>query len=216
MKCDRCNKSCLRADAQCTCDPAVKRVRTVATRRFTNRGVVIFRRVVICVFTVFGTLGAFYFSLIVTGDPLKPGQQIQIDKAINVIEKSGFTAEAFYLRHFAVFRGSDNWLNASVAKEGAYAATNYPFAVITVYPDFFTYTADETERAAILLHEVKHIEGANEPEAYEFVWKNKKLIGWTEEKYGSSIPWKEIRKQTREYVPSLFVCEFNEMGDCAE
>ncbi len=216
MRCPRCNNSGLSIDAQCDCRPVGGRSRTVATKRVPTRGFVILRRIVICVFTVFGTLGIFYFSLIFTADPLKPEQVDQIERAITVIEKSGFTAEAFYLRNFAAFRGSDNWLNASIAKEGAYAATNFPFAIITVYPDFFTYTADDTERAAILLHEVKHIEGADERDAYAFVWKHKKELGWTHENYGNSVPWKEIRNQTREYAPYLFVCEFNELGDCTE
>lgn len=171
---------------------------------------------VICVFTILATLGTFYLSLIVTGDSLAPNEHVHIESAITKLEKSGFTAEAFYLRHFAVFRGTDNWLNASVAKESAYAATNFPFGVITVYPDFFTYTMDDTERAAILLHEVKHVEGEDEKGAYAFVWENKKELGWTKDRYSNSVAWKEIRNQTREYAPNLFVCEFNEMGDCTQ
>jgi hypothetical protein len=69
----------------------------------------------------------------------------------------------------AVFRANDNWLNASVEKENAYAATNYPFEIVTIYPDFFRFTVDDTERAAILLHEAQHLKGKDEKESYEFV-----------------------------------------------
>ena len=58
---------------------------------------------------------------------------------------------------------------------------------MTIYPDFFQFPADDTERAAILFHEAKHLEGKDEKEAYEFVWKNRKKLGWTKEKYGNSI-----------------------------
>ncbi len=155
-------------------------------------------------------------SLVFSAEPLNAEQHAKVNAAITVLEKNGFTAETFYLRHFAVFRGSDNWLNGTVAKENAYAATNFPFGIITIYPDFFSYTGDDIERAAILLHEVKHLEGADEKEAYEFVWKRKSEIGWVKEKYRGSVVWKEIRNQTKEYVPNLFVCEFNEYHDCAE
>lgn len=176
----------------------------------------IVRRIVICLGSVIAIVLAFYYSLIATAQPLAQDEQAQVEAAINIIETRGFTAEAFYLRKFAVFRGGDNWLNSTVAKENAYAATNFPFAVITLYPDFFTYTYDDTERAAILLHEVKHLEGLDEKGAYSFVWKRKKEIGWTRDKYRGSIAWKEIRKQTREHAPNLFVCEFNEFNDCTE
>lgn len=139
-----------------------------------------------------------------------------VGDSIDVLEKRGFTNEAFMLRRLAVFRSSDNWLNASVEKENAFAATNFPFEIVTIYPDFFTRTANDIERAAILLHEAKHLQGADEKEAYEFVWRNRKKIGWTNEKYGSSTFWGEIRKQTKDFVPALFVCDVNAFSDCTE
>jgi hypothetical protein len=87
---------------------------------------------------------------------------------------------------------------------------------MTIYPDFFTYPVDETERAAILLHEAQHLKGADEKEAYEFVWKNRKRLGWTKEIYGNSVIWLNVRKQTREVAPELFVCPANEYADCTE
>ncbi len=174
------------------------------------------KRAAICVLVCAITIMGFYGSLVLSARSLEVEEHEQVKAAIRVLEDAGFTDEVFYLSNLAVFRGDDNWLNASVAKENAFAATNYPFEIITVYPDFFTYPKDDTERAAILLHEAKHLQGKDEKEAYEFVWKNKKRFGWAREKYKESTVWKEIRKQTKEYAPNLFICDFNEYDDCSQ
>jgi hypothetical protein len=174
----------------------------------------VFHRILILFAVCIGAVGIFYSSLIFTASPLSGDEAEKVKAALNVIEKTGFINEAYLLRDLATFRGSDNWLNASIAKENAYAATNYPFAVITIYPDFFAYPEDDVERAAILLHEARHLKGDGEEEAYEFVWRNRKYLGWTEEKYGDSVTWLNIRTQTHEYAPNLFVCDFNPLGDC--
>ena len=166
----------------------------------------------VLVMAIFG----FYASLILSADALTPDERERVEAAIDILEARGFTGEAFLLGHLTAFRANDNWLNASVEKENAYAATNFPFEIITLYPDFFTYTTDDVERAAILLHEAKHLQGKDEKEAYEFVWKNRKLLGWTSEVFSGSIIWQETRKLTREFSPSLFVCDFNDYGDCTE
>ena len=174
------------------------------------------RRIVVCVGAVLAALLGFYGSLIVTSEPLSAAEEEAIAQSIEVLENAGFSEEVFYLKNVVAFRGSDHWLNRSVPKENAYAATNYPFAVITVYPDFFLYTKDKTERAAILLHEARHVLGEDETEAYGYVWKHKKELGWVADNYRKSIVFVEIRKQTAEYAPNLFVCEFNEFNDCYE
>ena len=174
----------------------------------------IFHRVLILFAVCIGAFGIFYSSLIFTASPLTADEAEKVQAAITVIENRGFINEAYLLRDLATFRGSDNWLNASVAKEDAFAATNYPFAVVTIYPEFFTYPEDDIERAAILLHEARHLKGYGEEDAYEFVWRNKKYLDWTEQKYGDSVIWLNIRKQTQEYAPNLFVCDFNPHGDC--
>ena len=87
---------------------------------------------------------------------------------------------------------------------------------MTVYPEFFTVTMDDTERAAILLHEAQHLKGADEKEAYEFVWRNRKQLGWTKQAYRNSMIWRSVRQQTKEFAPNLFVCEWTEYGDCTE
>lgn len=174
----------------------------------------IIKRAAVCLAVVILTIAGFYFSLILTAKKLTYDEKKAVSTAINVLDKSGFTAEVFLLNYLTTFRANDNWLNASIEKENAYAATNFPFEIMTLYPDFFTVPLDETERSAILLHEAQHLKGADEKEAYEFVWKNRQKIGWTKENYGNSIIWRNVRKQTKEYAPHLFVCPANEYDDC--
>ena len=199
--CARCGAALMRIDYDVAEKPASTRV---------VRRIIIF--LIVCVIAVAG----FYVSLIFSAKGLSYEERRSVHAAIDILENKGFTEEAFLLRRIAVFRSNDNWLNASVAKENAFAATNFPFEIITIYPDFFSYPADDTERAAILLHEARHLKGEDELEAYEYVWKNRKKLGWTGEAYGNSIVWTEIRKQTRDRVPTLFVCTVNQYADCTE
>lgn len=176
----------------------------------------ILRRAFICLLVSFIALAGFYVSMLSSASSLSYEQKKTVERSIRILEEKGFSNEAFFLKRLAAYRGNDNWLNASVAKESAFAATNFPFEIVTLYPDFFTYPADDTERAAILLHEARHLKGEDEKEAYEFVWQNRKKLGWVSETYGHSVVWNEIRKQTKEYVPNLFVCDTNPFGDCTE
>ena len=166
--------------------------------------------------TVFIALFGFYMTLIVSAERLEYDEQKAVERATSILEEKGFSKEVFLLRYLTAYRGTDNWLNASTREENAYAAANFPFEIMTVYPDFFTYPKDDVERAAILLHEAQHLKGADEKEAYEFVWKNRKQLGWTKETYGGSIVWRNVRKQTKEIAPHLFVCNINEYEDCTE
>ena len=76
----------------------------------------------------------------------------------------------------------------------AYAATNFPFEIVTLYPEFFKYPADDTERAVILLHEARHLAGAGEREAFASVWRDKARLGWTREKYVAHARLEERRR----------------------
>lgn len=174
------------------------------------------RRSLVLTFVCLASIAGFYASLVFSAKSISYEQRKTVSASIDVLEERGFQHEAFLLRRLAVFQSNDNWLNASVAKENAFAAANFPFAIVTLYSDFFTYPVDEIERAAILLHEAKHIEGAGEKEAYEFVWRNREKLGWTSENYSNSTAFNEIRKQTREVVPNLFVCDVNPHQDCTE
>src|SRR4030095_6280696 len=120
-------------------------------------------------------------SLLFTSKPLNYDEKAKIKNAIKILDASGFSSEVFLLSYLTSFRANDNWLNASTKEENAYAATNFPFEIMTVYSDFFQYPSDDIERAAILLHEAQHLKGSDEKEAYEFVWKNRKQLGWTKE-----------------------------------
>ncbi len=181
-----------------------------------QNGSKILRRACICIFVCAAALAGFYVSLLFSASSLSYEQKVTVKNAIAQLENTGFANEAFLLKRIAVFRADDNWLNSTVAKENAFAATNFPFEIVTLYADFFTYPVDETERAAILLHEARHLRGEDEKEAYEFVWKNRTKLGWTSEKYATSVVWSEIRKQTRHFAPNLFVCDANPFGDCTE
>lgn len=173
-------------------------------------------RAVTCLLVCLVALFGFYLSLIFSASKLQYNEKQKVEEAIKVLENKGFNNEVFLLNYLTAFRSNDNWLNASVEKENAYAATNFPFEIMTLYPDFFTYPIDETERAAILLHEAQHLKGADEKEAYEYVWRNRKKLGWTKEIYGDSKLWQGVKKQTKEYAPNLFICESGELGDCTD
>ncbi len=174
------------------------------------------RRGTVLIMVCLAAIAGFYVSLVYSSRSMTYEQAATITASIDVLEKQGFSREAFLLRRLATFRSTDHWLNSSVVKENAFAATNFPFGIITVYADFFTYPIDDVERAAIMLHEAKHLEGADEKEAYEFVWRNREKLGWTNDKYGTSVVFGEIRKQTRDVSPILFVCDINPFSDCTE
>ena len=173
-------------------------------------------RAIVCVLVCIAVILGFYLSLVATAKSLTIQEKSTVRDAVKLLRQKGFSREVMLLDNFTVFRSNDNWLNASVAKENAFAATNFPFEIITLYPEFFTYPADDTERAAILLHESKHLGGGDEHDAYAFVWKNRKQLGWTRDIYAASPVWQNVRKQTKENAPELFVCGNNDFGDCTE
>lgn len=201
---------------RCSCD--LVEVATVMEKPDERRSlaVSIIRRGAVLILVCLLVIGAFYVSLLATSKPLNSSQEETVSRAIGILEKAGFGDEVFLLETVTSYRSDDNWLNASTEKENAFAATNYPFEIMTLYPDFFERTKDDTERAAILLHEAKHLQGFGEMEAYKFVWENRQRLGWESDTYGKSAVWKSVRRQTREYVPTMFVCNFNEYRDCTE
>jgi len=157
-----------------------------------------------------------YMSLLVTSDSIKWQQRQTVDGAITVLEQNGFGKESFVLRRLVSFRATDNWWNMQVGHHDAYAATNFPFEVLTLYPEFFDTATDDTERAAILLHESYHLFGAGERAALEGVWRNKSRIGWTVDKYAETKVWKNTRELTMSEVPQLFRCGLEGRDDCIQ
>ena len=168
-------------------------------------------------FAGFLGLVIFYLSLMATSAPLSRGERQTIDRAVAMLESKGFDREVFFLRHAATFRSRDNWFNSyAVPSENAFAATNFPFGIITIYPDFYTRAADDTERAMVLLHEAQHLKGSNEAEAYAYVWRNRERLGWTQLSHGQTETYVTIEQQTRENAPEIFTCKARLWSDCTE
>ena len=110
-------------------------------------------------------LVVWYVSLLETSQAADYDQRQVVGRAVGLVESSGFGRDAFLLGRLANYRTNDNWWNAWVGHGEAYAAANFPFEVVTLYPDFFIHPTDDTERAVILLPEAKHLAGAGEEEA---------------------------------------------------
>jgi hypothetical protein len=157
-----------------------------------------------------------YASLLLTSEGLTSDERRSVNGAILALEQAGFTSEASALSHLATFRRTDNWWNRYVGHTTAFAATNFPFAVVTLYPAFFRFPVDDTERASILLHEVSHLYGGREEEALQRVWEVKQRLGWTESRYGRTRVWKDTREWTRAAIPAFFRCGPDGESDCIE
>ena len=155
-------------------------------------------------------------SLLYTSTPATYDEREQVMRAVGLIERAGFARETFLLRHLTNFRTSDNWLNSYAGHANAYASTNFPFEVVTLYPDFFQYPSDDVERAVILLHEARHLSGADEAEACASVWRDKARLGWTREKYEKTRVWQNVTELTRRHAPTLFTCGEDGRQDCYE
>lgn len=161
-------------------------------------------------------LVVFRASLLWSSDAATLEQRMQVERAVGLIERGGFAREAFLLRRLTNFRTSDNWWNAYVGHADAYAATNFPFQVVTLYPDYFHHPVDDVERALILLHEARHLAGEGEEAAFAGVWRDKARLGWTREKYGQTRVWKNVNEFTRRHAPALFACGEDGRRDCLE
>lgn len=159
-------------------------------------------------------LVVFYVSLLETSTAATFDQKQSVRRAVELIERKGFTKDAFLLRRLANFRTSDNWWNNYVGHADAYAATNFPFEVVTLYPEFFTKAKDDTERAVILLHEARHLAGSGEEEAFRSVWRDKERLGYTQEKYFGTQIYMNVVEYTMKYAPDLFRCGPDGQTDC--
>jgi hypothetical protein len=174
----------------------------------------IFKRALVVLGVTAFLLLIFYASLLITSDPVTFEQKQTVDQAIAILDKGGFGNDAFVLRHLVNYRATDNWWNGWIGHRDAYAATNFPFEVVTLYPEFFKDSSDDVERAAILLHESYHLYGSGEEAALQGAWIDKRRIGWTVDKYGETKVWKSTRELTAGYVPRLFQCGDDGRTDC--
>ena len=178
-----------------------------------KRGIV--RRLIWIFSTTLILLFVWFLSLLASSDRLGFDRRKTVADAVMVLEQKGFGKEAFVFRNLVTYRESDNWWNRSVGHHDAYAATNFPFEIVTLYPQFFDKTVDDTDRAAILLHEASHLFGAGEDSALEEVWRSKQQLGWTAQKYAAqSDAWNSTRFLTRNRVPQLFKCGSDGQSDC--
>jgi hypothetical protein len=222
-KCPNCNVINFISAEKCVrCETSLDGVEPEINRKISSREpqkslrAKILKRAAVCLTVCVGVLFCFYLSLLMTSKSLAYEEKQSVQRAIDILDAKDFDHEVFLLRHLTSFRGNDNWLNASTRDENAYAATNFPFEIITIYPEFFTVPQDDTERAMILLHEAQHLKGADEREAYDFVWRNRKKLGWTRETHAASKIFINVEKQTREFAFDLFQCDWNIGGDCTE
>lgn len=174
------------------------------------------RRALVVLAVTLTLLVGCYASLLFTSTAATYDERAQVERAVKLIEQAGFTREAFLLRRLTNFRTTDNWLNSYAGHAEAYASTNFPFEVVTLYPDFFRYPADDVERAIILLHEARHLAGDDEAEACATVWRDKARLGWTREKYGETRVWQNVGELSRRYAPKLFDCGSDGKQDCYE
>ncbi|HLL75421.1 MAG TPA: hypothetical protein VK421_09145 [Pyrinomonadaceae bacterium] len=173
------------------------------------------RRALVVVGVVALFIAAAYVSLLITSEPVTAEQRQLIHSATRLLDERGFGDSARLLR-LATYRSTDNWWNRYVGHREAYAAVNFPFQVVTLYPDFFSHPTDDTERAVILLHEAYHLAGSGEERAFSGVWRDKERLGWTKERYGQTRVWGSVREFTAQHAPSLFRCGEDGRGDCLE
>ena len=155
-----------------------------------------------------------YLSLLISSDGLSPDQREKVQTAIAVLEQHGFNREVFILKHLTVFRATDNWWNRYLGHRDAYAATNFPFEVVTLYPEFFSVPVDDNESAAILLHESCHLMGGGEEAALGATWRNKRRLGWTAERYKQTRLWNATEPLTKAQFPYMFKCGSDGQSDC--
>jgi hypothetical protein len=155
-----------------------------------------------------------YSSLRLTSDTPNFDQRQEIAKAISIIDSKGFTKESFILGYLTSFRTTDNWWNIQTGHHEAYAATNFPFELVTLYPEFFDVATDDTERAAILLHEAQHLMGSGEIAALDATWREKRKLGWTADRYSDTKVWRNTLELTQNNLPQLFKCGSDQRSDC--
>lgn len=184
--------------------PIVERTRSLPRRAFAIIGVVL------------AIVVAARASLTLTSDGLDATQQQSVAAAVDLLRARGFSREVFVLDRVANYRASDNWWNEYVGHSDAYAATNFPFEVVTLYPKFFRVPIDDTERAFILFHEAQHLLGHGEDVALQTAWMAKTGIGWSGVKYEGTRLWRNTREWTLQSAPLLFKCGEDGMSDCVE
>ena len=216
-KCGRCglvnnatDETCRRCGQHLTDEPTSEEVEPTPKRRS------LLKRVIWVVSTTVLLLFIAYMSMLVTSEDLRYDRRQVVEHAIAVLEGKGFQKHTFVLKWLTRYRATDSWWNRYLGHRDAYAATNFPFEIVTLYPEFFEASVDDTERAAILLHEAEHLLGAGEERALEVTWRSKARLGWTEPTYIQSRVWNNTKELTQRMVPNLFTCGADGKADCTE
>jgi hypothetical protein len=206
------DESCRRCGTPLIDEPLVKDAQPLADAGPKKRSLL--KRIAWVLGTTLIILGICYLSLLITSDGLQPDQREEVRKAIAVLKQQGFNREAFILGHLTAFRATDNWWNRYIGHREAYAATNFPFEIVTLYPEFFSVPVDDNERAAVLLHESCHLMGSGEEAALGTTWRNKRQLGWTIDRYKQTRLWNATEPLTRAQFPYMFQCGADGQSDC--
>ena len=113
------------------------------------------------------------------------------------------------LKNLTNYRATDSWWNGDQGHESAYASTNFPLEIVTLYPAFFTDPIDDTERAAILLHEGPyHLLGLDETDALDRTWREKGAHRLDARQYGDTKVFK-VTEGISFSATTLFQCKDN-------
>lgn len=221
-KCPNCglvntssDKSCRRCGTSLSGDePAKPGAQTATTPTVSTKKRGFLKRVTWVLGATSISLLIWYASLVISSDGLEPDQRDKVQRAIAVISQQGFSREAFLLKHLTVFRRTDNWWNNYLGHRDAYAATNFPFEIVTLYPEYFDVPVDDRERAVVLLHEARHLMGDGEDAALDFTWRHKQQLGWTADKYRQTRVWDATERLTKAELSFMFQCGLNGKSDC--
>ena len=137
------DESCRRCGAPLADDEPLERITAEPLPAVKEKKRGFFKRVTwICAATIVALM-IWYASLLISSDGLQTEQREKVQNAIALLQQQGFSSEAFVLKRLTVFRSTDNWWNAYVGHHDAYAATNFPFEVVTLYPEFFQVPIDD-------------------------------------------------------------------------
>ena len=214
-KCGRCGLVNSEADETCRrCGEPLTDQPTTGEHAPKKRSLL--KRVIWVVSTTIVLLFIGYMSMLMTSEDLRYDQREVVDRAIAVLDGKGFQKHSFVLKRLTRYRATDSWWNRYLGHRDAFAATNFPFEIVTLYPEFFEISSDDTERAAILLHEAEHLLGAGEERALEATWRRKGQLGWTGSTYSQSRVLHNTRELTQRMVPHLFNCGADGTSDCTE
>lgn len=214
-KCSRCGLVNVQTDSNCRrCGDPLTDQPTTEEQAPKKRSLL--KRLIWVVSTTILLLFIAYMSMLMTSQDLRYDQREVVDRAIAVLEDKGFEKHSFVLKRLTRYRATDSWWNRYLGHRDAFAATNFPFEIVTLYSEFFEVSIDDTERAAILLHEAEHLLGAGEERALEVTWRRKAQLGWTGPTYSQSRVLHNTRELTQRMVPNLFTCGGDGTSDCTE